>query len=83
MENELIHQKNALLNLINDGQFEQATLILNFIEELWEKCNYAYKTKELRFRIRDGVWSRINDATHHKVAAKWQKMWDQLKLGEI
>jgi hypothetical protein len=48
LDNALIHQKDHILNLVRDEKYEEAILLLNFSEELWATCEYAYKTREIR-----------------------------------
>ena len=74
LDNELVNQKNHLLELVADEKFEEAITILEFVAELWAKCNYAYKTKEIRTRIRDKIQAYIFNANHHKTVEKWQKL---------
>lgn len=52
LDNELIHQKNHLLDLINEGKKKEALLLLKFVEEMWRACNYGYKVEEVRERCK-------------------------------
>ena len=70
IENELVHQKNTILEAINEGRYEEAALLIAFSEELWRVCDYGYKTNELKQRILDSLRENINSAEHHKTAAK-------------
>lgn len=53
LDNALIRQKDHILNLVRDGQYEEALTLLAFSEDLWATCTYAYKTREIRERIRE------------------------------
>ena len=83
IENELVHQKDAIRKLIGfpvtpDG-VEQALVLLAFSEELWAKAGYAYKTKELREEIRRQVQDEANTPGQHwKTQAKWTDLLKKL-----
>jgi len=60
MDNILVHQKDRILQLINLAKKKEnvsilliAKTCLQVVQELWEKCNYGYKWKELSDRIED------------------------------
>jgi hypothetical protein len=78
IENELVRQKDRINALINDERYEEATALIDFAEELWAKASYAYKTLELRRRIREEVWGKIVHAEHHKTEEKWRRLYDKL-----
>lgn len=48
LDNILVHQKNQILSLIRDGEWEIAGKMLDLLEELWKTTRYDYKTRELR-----------------------------------
>ena len=73
MENTLVRQKDEILRLINDGQYELATTLLNFTAEMWAEFTYTYKTLELKERIRREILCKIENA-HWKQEAKWRAM---------
>lgn len=50
--NALVHQKNRLLALCNDGRYEQALDLLEFVAESWQAAGYGYKAREIRDRVR-------------------------------
>lgn len=78
IENELVAQKDAINALINDGKYEEATALLDFAAPLWAKASYAYKTLELRRRIRQEVWDKIVHAEHHKTEQMWRRLYATL-----
>jgi len=78
IENELVAQKDRINALINDERYEEATALLDFAADLWAKASYAYKTKEMRHRIKTEVWGKIVHADHHKTEAKWRKLYETL-----
>lgn len=51
LDNLLVHQKNYILTLINDGRLAEAQVALQTVAELWSCCNYAYKEREIQARI--------------------------------
>ena len=74
IENELVHQKDAIRDLINNEDYEGAITLINFSEELWAKCGYGYKTRELRQLVKDAAQHNLNISEHWKTQEKWQKM---------
>lgn len=70
----LIRQKDHILQLVNDEKFEEAITLLDFSANLWETCSYAYKTREIRERIRRELNERIWNATHWKQEKKWNDL---------
>jgi soluble cytochrome b562 len=52
LDNILIRQKDKIIDLIDSGKTKEAQAALRVVEELWAACNYDYKTKELRERIK-------------------------------
>ncbi len=70
----LVMQKNALLTLVNEGKYEEATAILNFLAPSWEAERYGYKVREIRERIKRELDSLIFNSEHHSTEAKWQRM---------
>ena len=78
IENEIVHQKDTILKFINNDEFELATTLLNFSQELWSKANYGYKLQELRARVRQAVQAKITDGEHHQTVSKWQRLLAKL-----
>lgn len=74
LDNALIRQKNAILELVNDGQYEEALTLLAFSEDLWATCTYAYKTREIRERIREELRAKQHVCAHWKQHEKWAKL---------
>ncbi|MFY4731174.1 hypothetical protein [Nitrospira sp. BLG_2] len=74
IENELVNQKNMILDLINNEKYEDALTLIYFTAELWEKCDYAYKTKELKERIRSELLNKRQCCAHWKQHQKWDNM---------
>lgn len=75
MENALIHQKDNLIKLVNDGQYEKAIMLLNFVEELWAAVGYEYKTKEIKERIKNAIQEHLwHDNPHWKQKAKFNDL---------
>jgi hypothetical protein len=79
LDTALINQKNMILTLINDGEFEKAMTALSFSRQLWSVCGYAYKTEELKTRIVEACWHNMVVATHWKQQKKWRDMYDIAK----
>lgn len=66
-DNQLVRQKNKIIELINDNKIEQAKAALEVVAEMWEANKYGYKVKELNERIADKVAnSRATKALHRK-----------------
>jgi hypothetical protein len=78
VEWELIRQKNHILQLCNDEKYEEALLLLDFSESLWKECSYAYKTREIRERIKRELSELVFQASHWKTEEKWRKLLDKV-----
>jgi len=50
LDNCLIHQKDAIIDLIDSGKHDEAITLLKFVKELWEAASYDYKYRELKER---------------------------------
>ena len=70
----LIRQKDHILGLCNDGKYEEVLSLLKFSEELWAECSYAYKTREIRDRVRRAVQEELWNATHWKTKEKYENL---------
>jgi len=51
LDNILVHQKNYILRLINDGMLQAAEASLSTVRELWLATEYGYKIREIEMRI--------------------------------
>lgn len=78
IDNFLVHQKNEIIDLINNEQFDEANKILNFIAPLWFAANYGYKYHELVKRWNMAVKDKIVTATHHKTRMKWEQVLENV-----
>jgi ribosomal protein L22 len=78
LDNALVDQKNQILNLVRDGQYEEALALLDFSKGLWETCRYAYKTREIRNIIRDELTEKRNVCGHWKQHQKWAKLLEKV-----
>jgi hypothetical protein len=78
LDNALIRQKNHILGLINDEKYGEAILLLNFSEDLWATCTYAYKTRELRDRICNELRAKQGVCAHWKQHEKWKKLAEKV-----
>jgi len=74
VENELIGQKNFILELVNDEKFEEALSLLNFAAPLWERAGYDYKTREIRGRITLAIKEKLWNCIHWKSEEKWNNL---------
>jgi uncharacterized alkaline shock family protein YloU len=74
IENELVHQKDRILALVNEEEYEKALFLLNFVTELWVKVEYGYKISEIKERIKGNIRELIREADHHQTVAKWERM---------
>jgi hypothetical protein len=74
LDNLLVGQKDRILGLCNAEKYEEALLLLDFTEEMWAACQYAYKTREIRDRIRRDLNENVWNAEHWKQKEKWQKL---------
>lgn len=77
---ELIRQKNRILELVNEERYEEALLLLDFSESLWKECSYAYKTREIRERIKRELGELVFQSTHWKTEEKWRKLLDKVPV---
>lgn len=50
-DNQLVRQKNKIIELIDDNKIQQAKAALAVVTEIWEANSYGYKVKELKDRI--------------------------------
>lgn len=66
MDNALVHQKDTIINHIDDLHYEEAILLLTFTKELWEECSYGYKWKELQERLLNTLKTQQEFNTHWK-----------------
>jgi hypothetical protein len=74
-ENALIHQKDTLIKLVNDGDYDKAIMLLDFVKEMWLAMGYDYKTREIRERITNAISEHLwHDNPHWKVKVKLQEM---------
>jgi len=80
-DNILVHQKDFILSLVNDDKFDQALAHLELVKELWVKCDYTYKYREIRQRITDRVRQLWIEADHWRTEQKWYEYLQKL-LGE-
>ncbi len=78
MTDPLVQQKNELLTLVNDGQYEQASTILDFLTPSWTAQGYGYKVKEIKERIRRELDNLAFHADHHQTEAKWKRLKERL-----
>jgi hypothetical protein len=74
LDNLLVRQKDRILDLCNAEKYEEALTLLDFAEEMWAECSYAYKTREIRDRIRRALNENIWNAEHWKQKEKLQKL---------
>lgn len=51
ISNALVHQKDYIISLTNEGAYTKAYELLSFVEELWKALDYGYKIKELKERV--------------------------------
>jgi hypothetical protein len=78
LDNALVHQKNHLLEMINAERFDEALALLALLEEVWVACDYAYKVREIRERVKDEVRQRYLNADRAAIRAKWHRKYKQL-----
>lgn len=78
VDNELVGQKDGILELVNNGEYERALDRLEFVKPLWLKCSYGYKYREILNRMCDEVRVKWCDAVHHKTREKIGKLLDEL-----
>jgi len=69
LDNCLIHQKDAIIDLIDNGNHVEAMAIMKFVREMWETASYGYKWNELKER---GI-KATDDHTGHWKRVKQQK----------
>lgn len=78
MENALIHQKDNLIKLVNNGEYEKAITLLNFVQDMWNEVGYDYKVREIKERIRNAIKEHLwHDNPHWKQKAKYQELLKQ------
>ncbi len=74
-ENALVHQKDQLIKLVNDGDYEKAIMLLDFVKEMWLAMGYDYKTREIKERIANAIREHVwHDNPHWKQKAKLKEM---------
>lgn len=50
-DNQLVRQKDRIIDLIDNGKIPEAQAALNVVEEMWAAASYSYKFKELVTRL--------------------------------
>lgn len=65
-DNQLVRQKDRIIDLINNGKIQEAKAALHVVEEMWAAAGYSYKYKELNERIANKVASSRATQTLHK-----------------
>ncbi len=78
IETQLVHQKNAILALVNDERYEEASTLLAFAHELWAHVGYEYKFFEIRRRIQEELRTKEVQADHHATAAKYLRLYQSV-----
>ncbi len=74
----LVHQKDHIIILINNEEYEKALWTLCFVKEVWESLNYGYKTKELFQRLKDSVNLKVRESQHHKTLKKFSDLLSKI-----
>ena len=69
LDDQLVRQKDRLIELIDSGKTEQAQTILQFVREMWEAANYGYKFAELQARLKLKQATKIG--TLEEARASW------------
>lgn len=50
-DNQLVRQKDRIIDLIDSGKLQEAKAALAIVSEMWTAHNYDYKIRELQDRI--------------------------------
>ena len=64
--NILVRQKDAIIELINDREFEAALDRLSCLQDLWYTCGYDYKFNELITRVRTATDTACLHRSRHE-----------------
>jgi hypothetical protein len=78
LDNTLVHQKDYIRSLINDGKYDEANMLLAFVKELWVQAAYVYKYVELKNILIAEVRNKLHTATHWKERAKWEAKYKKV-----
>ncbi len=70
----LMAQKDYILKLINDEEYQSALHLLTFSKKLWASLNYGYKTKEIFERLKREVNVKILESKHHKTTKHFEEL---------
>jgi transcriptional regulator len=68
-ESALIEQKNHILTLVNNDNYEEAILKLKFVKDMWISVDYGYKVREIIERIVKQIDEQMIDV-HWKTASQ-------------
>ena len=79
IENILMNQKDAVRELIHDGEYDKAMDRLETLRELWEECDYQYKLRELLRAIDELLWQEP-EGEHWKTRQKRLEQRANLKV---
>lgn len=66
LDNALIHQKDHIIDKIDNGHYEEAITLLTFTKELWAVETYSYKWLELQTRLLNTLRNQQETQTHWK-----------------
>jgi hypothetical protein len=76
--NVLVGQKNTLLDLVTDKEFEKAFDLLAFVREFWVQTGYGYKGHEIINRAAKALQvalespnTKVKHEEHAKLLAKF------------
>lgn len=72
LDNALMHQKDSIIDKIDNGTYEEAILLLSFAKEVWASCTYGYKWRELQLRLLETIARQQEQCTHWKSIQKLQ-----------
>jgi len=77
-ENALVKQKDAIIGLVNDGNYEKAIELLDFVKEMWIAVGYEYKIKEIKARVKNAIFEHMwVESVHWKTKAKFKDMLEK------
>ena len=79
LDNHLVRQKDHILSLVREDNFEEALTLLKFVRPMWTEFNYLYKFEEIKAIIVERLRQNATDV-HWKTEQKWLQLIDKVLI---
>ena len=74
-DNLLVGQKDKVLAMVNEKQYADAVTVLEVLAPLWLANSYAYKLREIAYRLGHELFE-MKSGLHHRATAQKAKLTD-------